>query len=58
MSKKQTKPEQTTRVVRVSTAAKEHLFRVVDQRRAQGLSASGTSILNELIFSLPLPEGK
>lgn len=58
MSKKQTKPKPITTIVRVSSTAKEHLFRVVDARKAQGLSASGTSILNELIFSLQLPEGK
>jgi hypothetical protein len=45
-----------TTVVRVSPAAKQHLERVVDARRAQGLSASGASVLNELILSIPLPE--
>lgn len=52
------KPKTTSQIVRVSREAKDHLFRVVDERRAQGLSASGASVLNELILSIPLKGGK
>lgn len=51
-----TKPK--SNIVRVSPEAKTHLFRVVDERRAEGLSASGAAVLNELILSIPLKGDK
>lgn len=47
----------TTEIVRISKEAKRHLFEIVKHRRARGLSASGASILNELILSIPIDSG-
>ena len=62
MTKKKPNQKKTnTTHVRVSIKAKEHLFEYVLSQKSKGLSESGTAILNELIFSLPLQptqEGK